>query len=648
MNLKVLIIMAVALLIEQSLDYNKKLIGFRNVLNKIFKMLFIVDICYFVLIYLGLNNVNKINVFVKNAINIFATNEDTIKHCQSIKNSFLFFKYIAKDIFIYYMFYKIFKYISYSILNIIQKLKFKKEIIKNSKDELYKNLYHYFSNKNDVSPILILGGWGSGKTYTINNFIDKYYRYSSRKIINNQKIYKISCFSITTKENFLKTIRIACENEDNGIFNKILSIIEKIPIIGNFLKKVLEKKYDINSLNKNAIFIFDNFERIAPYIEVVDDNGELITIKDEYDVLSKYNIVTSTIDELIEKYNMKVIILADDTMMIPNYIQDTFIFKLGCKCYNVKKSNTIFKEVWNEIISCNRKLQNYEKQIDIIFNQIKYTAQEIWEATTNENVRILQKSLYNFLFFYVYLLENNYTFDKENNEILGIFYTNLIVNISENSNFFKEIKIGQNISEYANHIINQYDEEFDGVLLFRTLNVMWYARKNDYMRWKNLEQNYKYIMNSLKEIKRACNYSYITKFNYKNKKIEKGKRINFDILCKIIQYNEEDSLYLAKEILKKSKITFKHESNYNINYVDHRKIFYINDMIKEYDITQILKDNMELLKLLFKMFEKEIDKFSINLDNMLHDAYFEYELKELSTLIDQLNKPVKKNKNVII
>lgn len=434
----------------------------------------------------------------------------------------------------------------------------------------------------------------------------------------------------------METIKVACENEDNGIFNKILDIIEKIPIIGNFLKKILEKRYDINSLKSNSIFIFDNFERIAPYIEVVNNKGEFIKIENEYDILSKYNIVTSTIDELIEKYNMKVIILADDTIMIPNYIQNTFIFKLGCKRYTIKKSKTIFIDTWNKIIDSDERLQKYKEELNNIFEQINSIAQEAWELTINENVRILSKCVYNFIFFYLYLLENEYKFDEENNEILGIFYTNFIINItniSDNSNFFKEIKIGQNISEYTEHIINKNNSFYYDMLLYEAVDVMWYTKEFDYIKWKNLEQNYKYIMDSLKRIKEKYNYSYITKFNYKTKIIESGKEINFDILCKIIHYNDEISMNLAMEILEKSKITFEYLSNYKTSNIDFRKICYINDMISEYNITPILKNNIELLKLLFNMLESELDNFNENISIMQERQFsIMYDIEELSNL----------------
>ena len=135
-------------------------------------------------------------------------------------------------LFIYYLAKRI--YIIFYLKN--QKKRYNKmlvseEIDKNEK-ELYKNSYNYFTNKKNKIPIFISGEWGAGKTYTINNFLNNYYKYS------NQNVYKISCFGITTKEILMERIKEACENEDNSLFNQVLYLIGEIPIIGAFLKNI--------------------------------------------------------------------------------------------------------------------------------------------------------------------------------------------------------------------------------------------------------------------------------------------------------------------------------------------------------------------------------------------------------------------------
>lgn len=496
-------------------------------------------------------------------------------------------------------------------------------------NELYQSLYHYLSNKNDKFPILIIGAWGVGKTHFINNFIDKYYRYVSQLLINNQKIYKISCFGVTTKENFIKTIEETCENADNSIFNKFLSIIEKTPIVGSFLKKVLEKKYDINNLKENSVFIFDNFERISPCIKDIEGN-----IKNEYEVLSKYDIVTSIIDELIEKYNMKVIIVVDETKIIYEYLENTFIHKLGCKWYRINKESTVFEEIWNEIIQKDKRIKKYKNKLERIFIKIKYDTQEIWKFSKNRNTRILYKCLYNYIYFYIWLVERKYKFDSKNNEEIGIFYTNLIINITsieDENNYFNKIIAGENLVEYVEEMENILEDSVNSgmYILFGKIDIMWYSNNEDIDKWRNLEQNYYFIKENIRKIKSKFNDIYITKFNYKDKEIKIGEEINFNILCKVLSYNDEYSLKLANEILEKCKITFIFEDNYKSSNILVNKIYFINQSFNKYNIIKILEENLDVLIKLFEVFKKEIDDF----ENIVKNEKFEeYNIQEFIKL----------------
>ena len=126
-----------------------------------------------------------------------------------------------------------------------QKHKYKKEIILNKEEKqsrLYKNMYEYFSNDNDNDPILITGVWGAGKTKTVDDFFEKYYKYKK------QKIYRISCFGISDKDVLINRIKEICKKEDTSFIINCLAIIKQIPIIGNFLEEILLPKYNFRRL----------------------------------------------------------------------------------------------------------------------------------------------------------------------------------------------------------------------------------------------------------------------------------------------------------------------------------------------------------------------------------------------------------------
>ena len=65
--------------------------------------------------------------------------------------------------------------------------------------ELYKNIYNYFSDENNNIPIFISGEWGAGKTYTINNFLDEYYKYSKQNVYKNLLLWNYYQRSINEK-----------------------------------------------------------------------------------------------------------------------------------------------------------------------------------------------------------------------------------------------------------------------------------------------------------------------------------------------------------------------------------------------------------------------------------------------------------------
>ena len=76
--------------------------------------------------------------------------------------------------------------------------------------QIYGEIYEYLSSK-EKRPFLITGEWGSGKTYTINNFFEKFYKY------NKQKIYKISCFGIDSRTTLISEMKNIFEKEEKDI-----------------------------------------------------------------------------------------------------------------------------------------------------------------------------------------------------------------------------------------------------------------------------------------------------------------------------------------------------------------------------------------------------------------------------------------------
>lgn len=610
--LKFFIGVAISLLIIKILEksYNilkrffKKLVKIiKDNYNNIFHFFNIVTVMYIIIAYFwkkGLESVIKdiIDTIVKDSIII-----------TNIINSINYILEKIRIIVIIYLIVWTIKTIVSAFYYCAQKIKQRKNYKNNVEkiNDLYKSLYEYLSDKNNM-PILITGSWGIGKTYTLDNFWKKYYKYEGKKI------YKVSCFGVTTKEQLLSSIKDVCKKNDNSIFSQMIDLIGKLPIVGEFLKNLLEKKYDFNSLKKGSIFVFDNFERTIPYysnrsITSATQTNETTNL---LEVLPKYNVITGVIDELKEVYEMKVIIVANELEMPGWYIYDNFVCKLGCKKFKIKLEKGIFEELWHNAIEQISESKKYSNEFEQIFCEIKENAWKIFELSECENIRILGKCIYNYIEFIIYIYENN-EFDDINKEKIGIFYTNLISNLKIYNDgllqrYFQNIHEGQNIACYAdveNHS-SQYEEMRK---ILTNIDAMWYSNEEIDKLWQNIDGNYYEIMEKIEIIQTKENSRYLTKFNF-NQDAKELDEVYFEDIAYILDYKKIEFVENAIKILKKANIIFERRKKiyYTENDDVKRIIKNVDECINNYNLEIILMENSELLIAIFDKIRKQIDE----------------------------------------
>lgn len=510
-------------------------------------------------------------------------------------------------LFIYYLAKKI--YIIFYLKN--QKKRYNKmlvtdEIDKNEK-ELYKNIYNYFTNKKDKIPIFVSGEWGAGKTYTINNFLNKYYKYS------NQNVYKISCFGITTKEVLMERIKEACENEDNSVFNQVLYLIGEIPIIGAFLKNILEKKYDINNIKNNSIFIFDNFERIewAKYGKVAGH----VTLNYE-NAISKYDIVVGVIDELIEKYNMKVIIIGNEREMVPDYFYDTFICKLGCKKYTIKPKEKVFEDIWYEILDKEIVKKEHREDFIKILEEVKNSSEIIWKLSNKNNIRILYRTIYNYISFILFLNEMGYEFNNDINEKISIYYSNFMVNICD-YNEIEDIKEYDSIGLFfEKQSVRRNRKEY---YYLADINAMWCVNREKLYLWENMEENYFKLKEKQIEFLESYKNNYICKKNCMNLDLNIKELEVEDMFC-LLKFQKQEFRSNAIKFLQQGVINFKNIDN----------VAYLMDT---YKVEEFLKDDSELIVCFFNcLYNKENVKAHILSLEKGHESF-----KKCNQMYNELN-----------
>lgn len=256
------------------------------------------------------------------------------------------------------------------------------------KSRMEESLFRYLQEGTAPRCYLVTGEWGSGKTYEIDHFFDKYYKYS------NRKIYRISCFGISSRKELIEEINNTIEREDNSFYTFSIQALKYIPVVGDALYKVLKKSYRYTSVPKGSVFIFDDFERITArmcreennirethyssrmYRQISNADSEKQAFsaisdgfketekafdkirnfwdrqldKQDYD---KYIAAVGMINELVEVCGMKAIIICNSDMLGERFIYEVLRSKLNCieykKIVTVEVTKTVMDTVLQSI-----------------------------------------------------------------------------------------------------------------------------------------------------------------------------------------------------------------------------------------------------------------------------------------------------------
>ena len=97
---------------------------------------------------------------------------------------------------------------------------------------------------------LISGEWGTGKTYILKGFLEKYYS------VSNRRIYNISCFGLTTREEIIAEIDKTIEDSDDSFNAVAIKTISKVPVVGDILESLLKKTLWVQFDQKRLCFDF--------------------------------------------------------------------------------------------------------------------------------------------------------------------------------------------------------------------------------------------------------------------------------------------------------------------------------------------------------------------------------------------------------
>ena len=276
------------------------------------------------------------------------------------------------------------------------------------KSRMEESLFRYLQEGTAPRCYLVTGEWGSGKTYEIDHFFEKYYKYS------NRKIYRISCFGISSRKELIEEINNTIEREDDSFYTFSIQALKYIPVVGD-------------ALYKGSVFIFDDFERITArmcmeennirethyssrmyrQISNVDSEKQAFSAisdgfketerafaqirnfsdkqldKQDYD---KYVVAVGMINELVEVCGMKAIIICNSDMLGEKFIYEVLRSKLNCieykKIVTVEVTQTVMDTVLQSI-----HLENEEQQKRIADYLKNYAREPLKGVIANSEFR---------------------------------------------------------------------------------------------------------------------------------------------------------------------------------------------------------------------------------------------------------------------
>lgn len=495
--------------------------------------------------------------------------------------------------------------------------------LKNSDNKLFKGLYKYLEEEKKRC-FLITGYSGSGKTYNLKKFLDEYLKY------NYRNVYNISCFGISTKTEVMSNIKSLCENLDKSYRYNLLKLVKLIPVIGEILFNILKRDYSLKDIKKGSIFVFDDFERISPITnKIISDFCSLYVLENKedsyskYKMLEKYNIVTGLINELIEKYKMKVIVLCNTELVDTEYFREIFDGKLECIRYNIPSKFNICRDIINNDLESIASIEDDEKEyLEKFFNIHEDEINRVWSKVHILNNRVLSSIINAFI-----EVVDDIGLEEIKDIEEGIFYSIFIANVSNydrNLKSIKGLKLGENILNFdkRNKLISknsnrkyEYLEEVSN-----KEGLVWCGVNMALSHITGIPINKKLFLEEIKEIK---NYKCEIE-NYKSDSIRDLNELKSicdceDSVCicelinainNVVDIKEEDFSVL-KDILNLDILNYDIKSNDLENIEDRslklKKFFELVNNSKLYDI--LLKDE-EIKDILFKditenLFKKE-------------------------------------------
>ena len=323
------------------------------------------------------------------------------------------------------------------------------------------------------------------------------------------------------------------------------------------------------------------------------DNDKETTV--EYEVLSKYNIVIGIINELVDRYNMKVIILCNANEINKTFLHEMFECKLDCKKFQINTNENIFIDLTNRILNNNNLLLEQKENVKKLFNKINNNISAIWNSTRIDNVRILSGIISAFIELIEYY---NINLEFYEDIFYGIFLYHILY-YNEELDFLMELKYGQNIYCYYLKLkkTGQISEE-------SIINVI-ENLQNKLIKWVGIEIASNWIVgvniNCVDKLSKINEYDNgLEEQISKNEEIFEKTQYRFDDLMYILSedYSKLDKI---KNIIKTKEIDFEfNNQNYISGYGEDIEILKkVKPLFQYFKEENIIFQNSEFMEIIY-------------------------------------------------
>lgn len=459
---------------------------------------FLVKSSVFAIVFILISEIESLKSIIKNVL-LFAENHNIL-----LGMAFSDFSQLYILIRKWAFFYLIVSIITLVVISIYLMVRHYFNSPKNIKLNPFEDsLYKYIEQKSNGKGYLVTGEWGSGKTYIVSQFLDKYYKFSTKPI------YRISCFGLDSRQLVLEEIKNQIEINDKSFLNWI----QYIPALGKPIYNILKDSYSLKSIPKDSIFIFDDFERVTSlgitdkrknnlydkdkFIlrtrgfnrdsqtrEFDDISKEFTKIEDAFrkysrenelislmENLQKYNIVTGLINELIESYDLKVIIICNVDILGYDYLDKVFRGKLDCITYNKSIDENSIKNIFNNTHKNQIYLRkDVELLIERVSNNIINTFEKMWLSSGNSNLRQAKSVIQAFLDTVNIISARN---NLNENYLSSLFLSIYIVRVLRDENDLKNLDqflVGGNLAFFL-HLYGKKDL-YESLILLENFNEL--------------------------------------------------------------------------------------------------------------------------------------------------------------------------------